>query len=97
MDFIEANLIIAEFDGYISEHKESRSWFKKDLGDDRYDIRHKEQFYYHEDWNHLLPIVHRIEQVCEGVPAQLINLSLFSERDEVYSAVIEFIIEYNKN
>ena len=52
---------------------------------------------YDNDWNWLMPVVERIEQVHEGVPQELIHLSLFSTRDEVYNAVVEFINEYNKN
>ena len=51
---------------------------------------------YHTSWDWLMPVVDKIEQVHEGVPQELINLSLFSTRDEVYKAVVEFINEYNK-
>ncbi len=46
---------------------------------------------YHTSWDWLMPVVERIEQVNEGVPHQLLNISLFSSIDEVYQAVIEFI------
>ena len=52
---------------------------------------------YHTSWDWLMPVVDKIEQVHEGVPQELINLSLFSTRDEVYKAVVEFINQYNKN
>ena len=52
---------------------------------------------YHESWDWLMPVVEKIEQVHEGVPQELINLSLFSTIDEVYKAVVEFINQYNKN
>ena len=51
---------------------------------------------YHTSWDWLMPVVDKIEQVHEGVPQELINLSLFSTRDEVYKAVVKFINEYNK-
>lgn len=47
-------------------------------------------------WECLMPVVEKIEQVHEGVPQELINLSLFSTRDEVYKAVVEFINEHKK-
>ena len=52
---------------------------------------------YHRSWNELMPVVTRIEQVHEGVPQELINLSLFSDQHDIYLAVVEFINEYNKN
>jgi hypothetical protein len=56
----------------------------------------KDNLKYHTSWDWLMPVVDKIEQVHEGVPQELINLSLFSTRDEVYKAVVEFINEYNK-
>jgi hypothetical protein len=50
---------------------------------------------YHKDWNELHKVIDEIEKVCEGVPQQLIHLSLFSERTEVYDAVVEFMRIYN--
>ncbi len=58
---------------------------------------HLENLSYHISWDWLMPVVEKIEQVHEGVPQELINLSLFSTRDEVYNAVVEFINQYNKN
>ena len=52
---------------------------------------------YHKSWDWLMPVVEKIEQVHEGVPQELIKLSLFSTIDEVYNAIIEFIKWYNKN
>ena len=56
-----------------------------------------EDLQYHESWNWLMPVVEKIEQVHEGVPQELINLSLFSTIDEVYNAVVEFIKRYNED
>jgi hypothetical protein len=52
---------------------------------------------YNTDWDWLMSVVEKIEQVHEGVPQELIHLSLFSTRDEVYNAVVEFINQCNKN
>jgi len=46
---------------------------------------------YHTSWDWLMPVVNKIEMECEGVPPQLLDCSLYSEIDEVYQAVIEFI------
>lgn len=51
---------------------------------------------YHKSWDWLIPVVESIERVHEGVPQELMNVSLFSTIDEVYNAVVEFINEYNK-
>ena len=51
---------------------------------------------FHKSWDWLMPVVDKIEQVHEGVPQELINLSLFSTRDEVYKAVVQFITNKNK-
>jgi len=52
---------------------------------------------YHSSWDWLKPVVERIEQVIQGVPQQMLHLSLYSTIDEVYQAVVEFIKEYNKD
>jgi hypothetical protein len=54
-----------------------------------------ESMKYHCSWDWLMPVVEKIEQVHEGVPKQLIHLSLLSTRDEVYNAVVEFINQLN--
>ena len=50
-----------------------------------------ESMEYHTSWDWLMPVVEKIETECEGVPQQLMHLSLFSTRAEVYKAVLEFI------
>jgi hypothetical protein len=50
---------------------------------------------YDASWDWLMPVVHKIEQVNEGVPQQMLHINLYSERREVYQAVVEFIKTYN--
>ena len=50
---------------------------------------------YHTSWDWLKPVVDEIEQVNEGVPEQMLHVSLYSTIDEVYEAVVEFIKTYN--
>ena len=51
---------------------------------------------FHESWDWLIPVVQKIEQVNEGVPSELWNVSLYSYQEEVYDAVVEFINQLNK-
>ena len=46
---------------------------------------------YHTSWDWLMPVVDKIEQVNEGVPEQMLHVSLYSTIDEVYEALVEFI------
>ena len=55
-----------------------------------------ENMEFHKSWDWLMPVVEKIEQVNEGVPQQMLHVNLYSEKREVYQAVIEFIKEYNK-
>ena len=75
------NKLIAEFMG-VAKHYEAQSsnMFNQ----------------YHTDWNRLMPVVQKIEQDCEGVPQEMLNISLYSDINEVYKAVVEFIKDYNK-
>jgi hypothetical protein len=50
-----------------------------------------ESMEYHTSWDWLMPVVEKIETECEGVPQQLMHLSLFSTKAEVHKAVLEFI------
>ena len=50
---------------------------------------------YDTSWDWLMPVVEKIEQVNEGVPEQMLHVNLYSERREVYHAVVEFIKQYN--
>ena len=51
---------------------------------------------YHKSWDSLMPVVEEIELKHQGVPQQLLYLSLFSTIEEVHQAVVEFIKLYNK-
>ena len=84
MNTQENNELIAEFMGV-------------DPIDIDYAIDEYGKLKYHLSWDWLMPVVEKIEQVHEGVPQELIKLSLFSTIDEVYNAIIEFIKWYNKN
>ncbi len=46
---------------------------------------------YHTSWDWLIPVVHRIEFLCQGVPVQLFDVSLYSEITEVYNSVFDFL------
>ena len=89
----DSNKLIAEFMGMK-------------LGDDKsvfYDDAENlhpptlvDELQFHTSWDWLMPVVDKVEQVNEGVPQQLIHLSLFSTINEVYEAVVEFIKNQNK-
>ena len=51
---------------------------------------------FHTSWSWLKPVVDKIEIKHQGVPQQLLHLSLFSTLDEVYNAVVEYITFYNE-
>ena len=46
---------------------------------------------YSSSWDLLIPVVQKIEQDCEGVPQEMLNISLYSDINEVYKAVLTFI------
>jgi len=48
-------------------------------------------------WDWLMPVVKKIKEVNGYYPKELNNVSLFSEKREVFKAVAEFIKQYNKN
>ena len=56
----------------------------------------EDELRYHASWDWLKPVVDEIEMRCQGVPQELLHLSLFSTRQEVYQAVVEFIKNQNK-
>jgi hypothetical protein len=76
------NKLIAEFMGY-----EVHPTYE----DERHDL------HYHTSWDWLMPVVQKIEQDCEGVPQEMLNISLYSDINDVYNAVVEFIKDYNQN
>ena len=51
---------------------------------------------YHKSWDVLMPVIEEIEVRHQGVPQQLLCLTLFSTIQEVHGAVVEFIKLYNK-
>ena len=89
MNTTENNKIIAEFMG-ITPNEAGVYHVSKHKG---YSL---ENLLYHTSWDWLMPVMDKIEQGHEGVPQELINLSLFSTIDEVYKAVVEFIKQYNQ-
>ena len=75
------NVLIAEF---------------MDLRNTGMSIYEESDYKYHKSWDWLIPVVQKIEAECEGVPQELIDLSLYSNLREVYWAVVEFINQLNK-
>ena len=97
METTENNKLIAEFMGRSGKLCDTLYTFKgvSDLLED--DIWYTiEQSKFHTSWDWLIPVVIKIEQDCEGIPQELLNISLYSDINEVYNAVVEFIKEYNK-
>ncbi len=88
---MKSNKLIAEFMGH-----QVNFGFKKDgvlflghhIGLDK--------LKYDSSWDWLRPVVLKIEQDCEGVPQEMLNISLYSDIDEVYKSVVEFIKNQNK-
>ena len=85
------NKLIAEFMGY--------TFADYDLGGLHYLIDGNYVEYnslqYDASWDWLMPVVQKIEQDCEGVPQYMLNISLYSDINEVYNAVVEFIKNQN--
>ena len=48
---------------------------------------------FHKSWDWLKPVVDKIEQIHKGVPEELMNVNLFSTKDEVYTAVVKYIVD----
>jgi len=89
------NKLIAEFMGAEKTHIQS-------VGDiycpvpSKSGSEYADKLQYHTSWDWLMPVVDEIEQVNEGVPEQMLHVSLYSTIDEVYEAVVEFIKEVNE-
>ena len=83
------NELIAEFMG-LKEHKGSYYFINKEEWIPDVELE------YHKSWDWLIPVVQKIEQYCEGVPQEMLNISLYSDINEVHNAVVEFINEHNK-
>jgi len=85
------NKLIAEF---MELETSDECYFEHLTKKGNTELTHHILLQYHISWDWLMPVVEKIEQVNEGVPHQLLNISLFSSIDEVYQAVIEFIESY---
>jgi hypothetical protein len=103
MNTQENNKLIAEFMGatpiMLGASKEYEMYGIIECIEDGEDEKHffiDDELLFDQSWDWLMPVVERIEQVHEGVPQELIHLSLFSTRDEVYNAVVDFIKWYNE-
>jgi len=83
------NKLIAEFMGVVF-HDDENQYYNAD------GLHIGNTLQYHTSWDWLMPVVDRIEQVNQGVPQQMLHLSLYSTIDEVYNAVVEFINQLNK-
>jgi len=100
---MEGNRLIAEFMEYELEDVSNLSneytkggevWVATmSKEDDTHLGRH---LLFQTSWDWLIPVVQKIEQYCEGVPQEMLNISLYSDINEVHKAVVEFINEHNK-
>jgi len=91
----EKNRMIAEFMGIVESSIDGQFWTEK--SHEGFGIGKLVGLKYHSSWDWLMPVVEKIESVNEGVPQQLLNVSLFSYIEDVYNAVVEFIEWYNEN
>ena len=97
----KTNKLIAEFMGLNKKEFKSGliNYYHIDYHD--YDNKYHWTWYeadelsYDASWDWLMPVVQKIEQNCEGVPQELLNVSLYSNMKEVYNAVVEFIKDQN--
>ena len=90
---MESNRLIAEFMGLIESSIPNKYWteqVKEGFGKGEL-----VELKYHTSWDWLMPVVQNIEQDCEGVPQEMLNISLYSDINEVYKAVVEFIKNQN--
>ena len=91
MNTIEGNKLIYKFS--MPEH-----WEKVKNCSDSFFI----SFNYHRDWNQLMPVVEKINEVCKttGYPdtQELPHLRiLYTPREDVWFYVVKFIQWYNEN
>ena len=86
------NKLIAEFMGIENDNAKMRGH----LYECPVTAEYVSNLEYHTSWDWLKPVVDEIEMRCQGVPQELLHLSLFSARQEVYQAVVEFIKHLNK-
>jgi hypothetical protein len=86
---------LTKLNQFIMEHNNKLIAEFMDLRSTGLSIYKPSEYKYHTSWDWLMPVVQKIEQDCEGVPQEMINISLYSDINEVYNAVVEFIKEYN--
>ena len=93
----EDNKLIAEFMNLnvvtINDIKRNKNPYIQSA--DGYTI---EELQYNTSWDWLVPVVQKIEQECEGVPQELLRVSIYSDIRDVHQAVVKFIKNpYEKN
>lgn len=88
---MEENKLIAEFMGTEWHKNIDLDFFKDVCIISSSNIPYK----FHSSWDWLMPVVQKIEQDCEGVPKEMINIDLYSDINEVYEAVVQFIKNQN--
>lgn len=93
------NELIANFMGFTYE--KNIGWYDNEMNMPQivYDVQNGncyDELLFDKSWDWLIPVVEKIEQINEGVPSQLLNISLFNTKEEVYKAVVEFIKQINK-
>mgnify|MGYP003108739250 CR=1 FL=1 len=96
---MKSNKLIAEFMGCEIIHNGNMVAFPDERVEDVGLISNNRSLmdlHYHTSWDWLRPVVLKIEQDCEGVPQEMLNISLYSDIDEVYESVVEFIKNQNK-
>ena len=91
------NKLIAEFMGYkvVDKPKVVNGENFFEYIDENGNYTYCNSLLKYDTWNWLMPVVEKIEQVNQGVPQQMLHLSLYSTIDEVYQAVVEFIKNLN--
>lgn len=99
---IENNCLIAGFMGAIEQNqiRPGRMYFKgldDKFPDNMYGCNN-EKLQYHTDWSWLMPVVEKIHDECKLYSGGLKffeGLTIFSNMEQAYEAVIEFITWYN--
>ena len=84
---MENNKLIAEF-----MQKGSEGFGLYDYNGCHYKVN---ELMFHNSWDWLIPVVQKIEQYYGrgmfGVPQEMLNISLYSDINEVHKAVVVFI------
>jgi len=93
----KTNKLIAEFMGLDTEVFKSGkvNYYYYDKVSKQEIFLETHELSYNVSWDWLMPVVQKIEQDCEGVPQYMLNISLYSDINEVYNAVVEFINQNN--